>query len=58
MYEVVRENFSIAEFGTMSEAVEHIKYLPAGRYIVRHYHNISDELAVAPRLGNIAVNKQ
>ena len=58
MYEVVNNNFSVAEFGTIAEAVEHIKYLPAGRYIVRHYRNVSDDLAVAPRLGNIAVNKQ
>lgn len=58
MYEVINGNFSVAEFSTIIEAVEHIKYLPAGRYIVRHYRNVSDELAVAPRLGNIAVNKQ
>jgi hypothetical protein len=58
MYEIVKDNFSVAEFSTMTEAVEHIKYLPAGRYIVRHYRYISDDLAIAPRLGNIAVNKR
>lgn len=58
MYEVVNNNFSVAEFGTMAEALEHIKYLPAGRYIVRHYRNITDDLAVAPRLGNYVINKR
>lgn len=58
MYEIIKDNLSIAEFGTMAEAVEHIKYLPAGRYIVRHYRHISDDLVVAPRLGNFAINKR
>ena len=58
MYEIVNGNFSVAEFNTMAEAVEHIKYLPKGRYIVRHYRNVTDDLAVAPRLGNMAINKQ
>ena len=58
MYEVVNNNFSVAEFGTMAEAIEHIKYLPAGRYIVRHWRNVTDEIMIAPRKGNIAINKR
>lgn len=58
MYEVIRENFSVAEFSTITEAVEHIKYLPPGRYIVRHWRNVTDEIMIAPGKGNIAINKR
>ena len=58
MYEVVNNNFSVADFGTMAEAIEHIKYLPAGRYIVRHWRNVTDEIMIAPSKGNIAINKR
>lgn len=58
MYEVVKENYSVAEFSTITEAVEHIKYLPAGRYIVRHWRNVTDEIMIAPSKGNIAINKR
>lgn len=57
MYEIVKDNFSVAEFGTMAEAVEHIKYLPSGRYIVRHWRADGDDLMIAPLLGNYAINK-
>ena len=57
MYEIVRENCSIAEFRTMAEAIEHIKYLPAGRYVVRHWRDYGEEFSVAPRLGNYAITK-
>jgi hypothetical protein len=58
MYEIVRDNYTVAEFGTMSEAVEHIKFLPDGRYIVRHWRADGDDTLIAPRLGNFAINKQ
>lgn len=58
MYEIVKDNYSLGEFGTMADAVEHIKFLPAGRYIVRHWRNIDDEIMIAPRLGNVAINKR
>ena len=58
MYEVIRESFSIAKFSTMAEAVEHIKFLPAGRYIIRHWIANGEDFLVAPRLGKYAINKQ
>ena len=54
MYEIVYNNYSVAEFKTMAEAVEYIKYLPAGRYVVR---NFGDDIYLAPRGGNFAINK-
>lgn len=58
MYEIIKDNFSVAEFDTMAEAVEHIKFLPAGRYTVRHWRAYGEDFAVAPRFGNYAINKQ
>lgn len=58
MYEIVCNNYSVAEFGTMAEAVEYIKFLPANRYIVRHWRADGEDIVSAPRLGNYAVNKQ
>lgn len=57
MFEIVRDNYSVAEFRTMAEAVEHIKYLPAGRYVVRHWKDYGEDFSVAPRLGNYAITK-
>ena len=57
MYEIVYYNYSVAEYKTMAEAVEYIKYLPAGRYVVRHWRNFGDDIYLAPRGGNFAINK-
>lgn len=58
MFEIISDNYSVASFNTMAEAVEYIKFLPNGRYIVRHWRADGDDVEIAPRLGNYAIVKR